>query len=328
MFRMIVAIFVALAALAFPATLGLRTNKADGELVLGPTGLATKATPDEANADTKPLVGLEAGQKRARKLSSVETVLEAKTRLEAARAYTALFKEHAPERLCALESDRFSGVAMRAAWELVCRSVPEDYERGSFEIDRSRLARFIGFCEGRIRCSIPHWWVNTVQSAEAHGRSNVFFSLPKECEYPIEKRGLSLRLRADIFKSGAAHWFRIGRDNVFLPEDFLASAEGHGPSPRATGSFTETRAFVAVHSNCCYPYHVLCIDRIKETPAWRAYVFAAGDDRAYFGHSDHFVDLVSEDTRLLVFGAGPDCAYIEAFRVTDGRVLFRFSTAY
>jgi hypothetical protein len=42
----------------------------------------------------------------------------------------------------------------------------------------------------------------------------------------------------------------------------------------------------------------------------------------------HFITITPKDDRLLVFGAGTDCIYIEEFRCHDGRNVFRFSTGY
>ncbi len=92
-----------------------------------------------------------------------------------------------PDDLQALTLHENNSVALAAKWELVCRTIPADWERlkRPQPVSSDELAQFLGFVEGRTRVAIPEWWQESVLELRAYDRRRFSVS----CEKPPASRG-------------------------------------------------------------------------------------------------------------------------------------------
>lgn len=259
--------------------------------------------------------------------AKLKAVLDATNRPDASAAYNSLFADGELEKLCVLDDDRFKGIALRSNWEKVIRSVPERTQDQIFDIDRSRLARFLGFCEGRLKLSLPSWWEQTVLSAKAHGgRESIQFTLPEQCSFDFNKNGISTPKNVKLTVGVNSSTLTEGEDEILLPDRIL----DHAKSVRGTlvPVFGKETVIIASHIGFCSPFEAFLIDRKTKETKWSCYVWGTGSGWGGTPIWGHFVSMQISQSQLTVFGAGPYCAYIEAFAITDGKLLYRFSTSY
>jgi hypothetical protein len=257
----------------------------------------------------------------------IESIVNAKSPVFAATGFEKLFDKRRAEQIRGLKAHASVGIGLRAAWEEVRISVPEKRQPSQLDVDRTRLSRFIGFVEGRLCISLPPWWEETVLNAQAFERANIFFTVQPQLLYP--KRGLGFLMPRDttLINTQQQAVLQVRGESVRIPAKVLENGRTHS-GPCLSAFLDRDRAYVAMQSDCCDPYQLICIDRRLGNIVWEAEVWASGGGIFYCGPSYHVVSISVADQRVLVFGAGPNCVYVEGFAVVNGTPLFRFSTSY
>src|SRR5262249_23852158 len=100
----------------------------------------------------------------------VQGTLKAPYPHQARARYARLFKEAGSEGIRKLKLHPNAGAALRAAWEEVRLTLPEEEQHRAVRPDPQRLQRFIGFVEGRLPVEAPDWWVKTLPEAQCYKR--------------------------------------------------------------------------------------------------------------------------------------------------------------
>ncbi len=207
-------------------------------------------------------------------------------------------------------------VALAAAWERVCRTVPAAQQEELVNPDRDAISRFLGLLEGRIQFSIPEEWEASVKSAKVFRRREFLFSCPERGEQPFPGHGLLRR---------AGHQWIVKKDGklITLPAD-----KGSAPVDFAAVEFADKRAFTALYGWPPAPYKLFATDLESGEVIWSSSVWAAGDWIGYSGWGWHFVAIRSAGDKLAIFGMDSRTLYVEVFDKNTGANRCRFGTAY
>lgn len=253
-------------------------------------------------------------------------------KIGAADAYRSLFKLVGTAGLRNLEVHSDDGIAVQAAWQQVKLGLRQKKNPEGTALDKGKLARFIGFLEGRMRLEAPNWWSELLLESRASGAENViaqknrmrlyhatdldYVRAPINTTLEIDKRGKELAQRVIL---------RVGDDSIRISENLLRKS--------ATGKFidnisvllTPTRCYIAAHDGVGYSYELACIDRKSNQALWKSDVWATFSGVAS-GDQEMFVGVTEQSGRVVVFGASYTGFHVEAFRSTDGAPLFRFSS--
>jgi hypothetical protein len=217
------------------------------------------------------------------------------------------------------------GIALRAQWEKVRRSMPERNRTKALPVNPRDLREFLRFADTRLGFDRPAWWDKAVLSAQAYGRHNIFFSSTGHPPYEstptglLAPRSLAVRSAKDALIIGDAHTQSIS-------QKVLKLSRRKGPTDAVSAIIEIDRAFVALHAMRTLPFKIHCV--AGSTIKWSADVWASGGSGLYSGVGFHYVQLLRGDGTLYVFGGGDDAVYIEAFRERDGNNVFRFSSSY
>jgi hypothetical protein len=278
------------------------------------------ATPAVAHCDQVPK------REGVPSVNEVEAIVGARTPLQARDAYRQLLEGNGT-RVLRLKTSSATGVALRAAWEEVRLSVSPDQQELDASLNAHRLHRFIGFVEARVGGPLPVWWEEAVQSARAYERSNIFFAFSANRLLPNEASGFRMPANTTLKKCPNGVHISIAGESTPIPTGDLESGRKR-PGASLSGVVRGDKAYVAIFSDNCNPYQLICIDRKQGATVWRSEVWASAAAVAYFGRTCHYSSVAADESRVLVFGAGPDCVYLEAFDASTGAVLFRFSTSY
>jgi hypothetical protein len=224
-----------------------------------------------------------------------------------------------------LEPD--AGIALTAAWHRILRAVPEEYRQQPGPLPASDIHRFIGFVEGRLCVRPPSWWADLLLDLRPHSRHSV--SMPAKRN---ERSG---------FTGSASGYYVPAGLSATTNGDFLslASVGGTCTIPAATiwnavgrGShlFAATDAqrwFVASHTGIPLTYALMRVEPSSGKVLWSSDVWAADYYPGHSGPGQHFATLELANDSAIVFGLVSGCGpYIEGFRMTDGKPLFRFSS--
>ena len=106
----------------------------------------------------------------------LEQVQQAKNLKDLAKAYEKACETASKEELDRLKTCRQSGIAIRAAWEEIRRTIPADTPRREStnrRINSEAMQRFLGFVEGRLPVRLPWWWKDAMARADyIHGTAD------------------------------------------------------------------------------------------------------------------------------------------------------------
>lgn len=229
------------------------------------------------------------------------------------------------ELLERMRADDDNGIAFTAAWEAIRRRVQEGEPTPRW-VDAAALNRFVGFVEGRLRVPLPREWTEGVLSAWVTSQKMICFQSIEE-KFDVETE---------------AGWRVSGVDEANDFEDQLRiTVGGHDltvPASLRSDSFFSWQRFASVahDSRRCYVAHfgpgpfsytLYCLDLESGDRKWVTTVQVTL--RHYGGGVPgvHRVWIVPRKKTVVVFGL---CcgAYIEVFRKSDGRNLYRFCTDY
>lgn len=253
----------------------------------------------------------------------------AKSPVRLAEAYLNVFPKASSVDVHQMMNDSHCGVALRAAWERVRRTIGEEFRQEAAKPDSASLNRFLGFVEGRLNTGVPSLWESTFSRVRAYRRSEFFFPCEvKQLQYHKTELGVAAPRDMSLKRIDGEVLVAIGKQSCQIPVTFMQSDKSEYPVDAACSLFTDTRCYVAFHSDKCVPYRLRCFDRASKKCLWTARVWAAGGLAQYTGIGYHLVALKEENEKLLVFGIGIDAAYIEGFNRKNGEDAFHFCTSY
>jgi hypothetical protein len=288
----------------------------------------------------------------------VQAVLSADEARTAAERYGELFNSLTTEGLKKLQTHSSDTIAIQAAWEEIERGLPMKSD-SEIRLDRDKLARFLGFLEGRGRARAPRWWAEAILDARAYGRGNVYAggyeidiidlfgnrdrdaSRPKAI-WPPPEASIGKHQGKTIVRTGLVnqdYWNLLAakyRGNA-VSQSGLATAPIPSDLPKKLGVgsrkdglsalITSSRCYVAAYEDWGYPYRLACVDLPSGqlrwiTGAWGSWWYCAS------GINKQFVEVIEQQDRVVVFGITAGGFHVEAFRKDDGVNLFRFSNSY
>jgi hypothetical protein len=254
----------------------------------------------------------------------IEAIENAKHSIDAKAAYKNLFDKKRAAQVRDLKDNPNLGIALRAAWEEVVRTVPTKDWRPPYTVDGQALQDFVGFAELRLGVTVPAWWKETILNAQANRRSNIYFENGFRL-YPNETNDLRTPDTTTLVSRDDAVVMTVNGESMVIPKEVF------GDDVRLCGfmdaSIDRDRAYIAFHSDVPGPYPLTCVDRTSGKTLWKSKVWCISGFIFYSGAGFwHAVSIATSEQRVLVFGVANNLAYIEGFNATNGDALFRFST--
>ena len=253
----------------------------------------------------------------------------------ASEGFAALFKKVGRAGIPALRAHSDDSISLQAAWQDVVITVPEKESRPAVRPDHDKLVWFLGFLEGRARVRAPKPWADSLLESRAFGRNDIYPGRRSDDDWVDDhhKSGLdfvSTPRDTSLKQDGDRIILQIGTESRPFPSAILTENFGKDPDGKLSGSvsglITHNRSYIAVHDHSGYPHKLYCIDRFSGKTSWKTNVWGNfwGD---MGGPGTAWVSLVESDGRIFVFGSSIGMN-VEAFRVADGKPLFRFATTY
>ena len=243
------------------------------------------------------------------------------------RRYHTLFNNVNPDELGPLQTHREDSIAVRAAWQTVVFSAPDNGSEGEQRPDRRRLDWFLGFLQGRLRIQTPSWWSDALLDCRA--RSG--YVRPGDFRKPTcHKAGAGeLRAPADtaLKQDGDTVTLTVGNESAPLPKELLAKTDTIPHRPTITVLMTPSRYYIAVYSQVGFFHDLACVDRSSGKTLWRSTVRGAWSG-AFSGCHKANVTITEQGERVVVFGCALTGIYVEVFQSADGSVVSRFASSY
>jgi hypothetical protein len=263
-------------------------------------------------------------------LAEIQFALDAKDAMEAKERFETLFKNTSDERLRRLKGHPHDGIALRAAWEEVRLSFPAQAKPKAASPDQKLLQRFVGFLKGRLRTELPVWWLEMLLEAKAYRRDHVSLPWPPDLRtvHYHEQGPFWVPRNTTLVKNEGKMILTIERKSVAIAEKNITEAQDSIGAEFACAAFDSRRCYLALYENCGCSFPLLGIARASGNVTWKAKVWATDLTGRYTGQHLQRAMVQVEADRILVFGAGNNGAYVEAFSAETGKNLFRFSTSY
>lgn len=251
-----------------------------------------------------------------------------------------LFNHAIPDAVRELKTHPNDGMALRAAWEEVRRTIvepPSDVtEREAKKIDRRALQRFVGFVEGRLRIVLPDWWEGAMLRASATDQL-ILFVPGKKRQRPFSRVqdgqlagvAMSHGTQAYVLENGDLEVFNDSEKTV-IPAELWRDLQKASSSLDGLGALTtESHLFLVLYPNSGGRYWLHCIDRGTSRVVWTESVWGEHDIPVNAqGANQQWVDIRLARDAIFVFGKGLFSMYVEVFSTVDGSPVCRFSTAY
>jgi hypothetical protein len=250
--------------------------------------------------------------------SVVASIGSARSAREATRIYRSLFDTAADAQIRALKASSSDGLAVRANWEEVKRSVRHSPDSRWATPNPERLERFIGVIEGRLRTVTPIWWEQTFLDIVADREYN--FSFRGKLVPTYEPTPSGVRAHVGVKLHGLR--LEVADAAVTLPEYVI------GHAGKINAIVEDGTCFLAAHHQTADRFKLFSLSAKNQEVNWSVDVWGASSEASYSGAGFHAVTLSVNSELLIVFGAATDCAYIEAFARSTGECRFRFSTTY
>jgi hypothetical protein len=238
----------------------------------------------------------------------------------------AIFRKASDDELRGLTLHKDPGVALTAAWQRISRTLPEEYEQEPKPLPASDVHWFLGFVEGRLSVRPPRWWADALLALEAHSRYAI--DLPRKAarrlSFAASQSGYYVPAGLAAAKRGDSIVLTIDKSTCTMPADTIWNSRGRGSHLMAAHDGPDW--FVATHSAAPRRYSLMRVDPDSGKVRWTTDVWATDYYYGLSGPSEHWATLTVKDDAIIVFGLVNGSAYIEAFRKSDGKNLFRFSS--
>lgn len=241
--------------------------------------------------------------------------------------YRTLFNNINPDDLGALQTHQEDTIAIRAAWQAVVFSIPDNGSVDTLRPRRRQLDWFLGFLEGRLHVQAPSWWAEALLDSQADSR----YVYPARFRKPTcHEAGVGgLRASADtaLKQEGNAVVLTVGSESAPIPKELVAKTDTREERRTITVLMTPSRYYIAVHGQVGYPYDLACVDRLSGKALWRSKVRGTWSGFSN-GYHEMRVTITEQDKRVVVFGCALTGINVEIFQSADGLALSRFSSSY
>jgi hypothetical protein len=268
---------------------------------------------------------------KAKKL--IVEIANASRPADAERGYVQLFRGANLSVLRRLKSVSSQGAALRIAWEELQRSgIKHQDDFVDTNPDPVAVARFLGFVEGRIGCSLPNWWENSVRTSYYEPTRKLWSNIEDFPYHDVDlspKHKIWIPNNTTIKKDGDGVRISVASDSVCFPASavwpLLTS------NRQTTVCITDDCGLFAAYSHFGQSFPLVCINRKDGRKRWENIVWSCAR-RHQGGYSlppiCQHVDVHVEENQIYVFGGGYFGWFIEAFDLTTGRAFFRFASSY
>lgn len=269
----------------------------------------------------------------------VGTFIKAKSSAHMWEVNQELFAAAPMRRLKDLKTHKHDGIALRAAWEVLRRTIKESPDKDDdadtvVRLDQRSVQRFIGFVEGRLKISLPRQFEKTLQHAQATEADNILFfpllGFPIK-HWPNHKTPSGLVTNKDIWavnrKDEAQLLVSSYKKTCKVPMRYRNEAAKKGIDYGLTSIIEDNQCIVGFMGDSCFSYRLLCLNLKSSELLWSTEVWASGLG-GFSGQDRHLAVMKVHENKLYVFGACTRNMYIEAFDMKDGSNLFRFGTGY
>ena len=217
-------------------------------------------------------------------------------------------------------SDRIDTIAIQSAWEMVELSVPQKHQQvGTYTPNKKAITKFLDLIEKRRKLKIPTWWRETVESAKANRRHNIYGgNLTIEPYQYLERVGMRCPVNANIEK--------VRDEYVYIANGMQFSFHMDSLEDHVCVLFDRSRAFAAFHEGFGFPHRVICFDLASNSIVWESEAcgcFWGGTS----GMSTSNLSMLIADESVYVFGAAGSF-YVHAFDMNSGQTTFQFTNSF
>jgi hypothetical protein len=248
------------------------------------------------------------------------------------------FASLSSSQLDALMGDDNDSVALMAAWErLVCRPTLAGLEdaRGGYSVPSISAARYIAYCEGRLRLRLPGWFESTL-------REGTLDAGPPRISMPFEHHFLTLPFEHPLLKpreidNGRLFTYespdalRVDGTNIHLVGEGGSLSVPIGDMAFQGGGIAfdseRDQYWIADYSRALFPYPLTMRNNNASMNQWKTTVWASIVNVSRSGASRHRAMVRRHGKLVIVLGAGDEGAYIEGFNSETGAPTFRFITS-
>jgi hypothetical protein len=257
-------------------------------------------------------------------------LLGCKSLRQAYEEYTAWFEDADLHTLQLLTKHENAQVAVWAAWRELLLAIPKHEDRLKDVPDPKTLERFLGFLEGRLHVVAPRWWEQEFLGMKVGSFGAMTVPSPKVELYERTERWLWATNNCSVHESKGNTYLQIGGESTALPPAVDNAIKEHNYH-RLSAEADRSRCYLVTHTSICSRSPLYCLDRqsgkvLWRTEIWADWTMALGGGGSNLGF--HVITLSVKNDRLLVFGIGPRCCYLEEFRCENGQNVFRFCTIY
>lgn len=218
-----------------------------------------------------------------------------------------------------------TAAALRAAWVEAVRETTKAPEGDKASVLHSRMQRFLGFVEGRLQVAIPQVWEESVANASQSEGGWFYFPIVKTKIYARTSAGFRIHGAKNAEKEGDRLIVSWEGESVSLPFKLIEN-EDTGGYDVISCALSSDKAFIAFHRDWPGPMRVICVDRKTSGVAWSAEIDVDDGFRFRSGRGHHYVMIVPEAERILVFGAAGRVIHVESLQPKDGIVAWQFSS--
>jgi hypothetical protein len=234
----------------------------------------------------------------------------------------AFFQRADAAQLLTLRKDTSATIALFASWEASRRAAAKD--------ELTRLNEFLLVLQERINAPIPEFWGAKLAEQVSVPTNDLLLSqIPKKSSAQVWGPA-ALRRRNDKDMTILVR----GRNTLAIPNKLFEEVEKKFTSLAVTSPVNawigDDRSILIQHDRFGAPFPIFCLDTKSVKVIWQSEVWNADPLVGLAGWvppRDHVL-VVSEKT-VAVMGIGPfDTIYVDAFDLSSGKVLLRFSPGY
>ncbi len=237
------------------------------------------------------------------------------------------------DALASVITHKDDSLAIRAAWERAIRqaepqeAIASRWRKLRYQVSASE---FLGFCEGRLRVSVPTQFAAMLKEADPKDPFGKAFNLKKHWPTRQSAEGIASNVDTviNVSKDDSLAVLIMNGEECKIPRALLADNPKGGSINGVAARISTDVVYVACFDNFGFSYELTAIDRKSQATIWETDVWAiafGGGSGAGFLHQ---VKLVEADGKIYVFGATWDTIYIEAFDTRTGKATLRFANYY
>jgi len=228
------------------------------------------------------------------------------------------FADVSDEKLIQLVNSAESSIALAAKWEQLYRSMLQrsnEDEGKRIVLDELATKPFLDLVKQKLGVDPPIHWTKTIQTATWNAPHlnrfsfgfNVMFILDLK---PADRPSVTHKDQQCVVQQNDRTW-------LIPTENRLGDY--------AVVSIQNKVTYLAIYGNIPFLYHLYAFEENKML--WSSRVFAECDYMSRpSGMHLHFVEMVTTQEQVILFGVGNYSVYVEAFDAKTGDPICRFST--